>query len=265
MLDNAFVIVDYPGGARALLDLCMFAEATHHQEEMSVVGAAGKVEALIPDNTIRVGRRGEHWIGGVESYRVEDPAIAHEGLHHGSSYLEHLHFLDAIRTGRPARGHARGRAVVRRHGRRRPPQHRARPPGRAVRAAARPRPTRPAAASTDPTTTTSRRPSHEHHVRRPDRRDVLVQRPVRRRLRVPRPARPALASSFEHCRNIVLTADRYGYDNVLLPSGYALGIDNAAFAAAMAPMTSLRMLLADPLRRDRRARSSPASWRRSTR
>lgn len=55
---------------------------------------------------------------------------------------------------------------------------------------------------------------------------------------------PALVSSYEHCRNIVLTADSYGYDNVLLPSGYALGIDNAAFAAAMAPQTSLRMLLA---------------------
>jgi predicted dehydrogenase len=79
----------------------MFAEATHNQEEMSVVGALGKVEALIPDNTIRVGRRGEHWIGGVESYQIEDPAIAHQGLHHGSSYLEHLHFLDAVRTGRP--------------------------------------------------------------------------------------------------------------------------------------------------------------------
>jgi predicted dehydrogenase len=100
MLDNAFVIVDYPGGARALLDLCMFAEATHHQEEMSVVGSLGKVEALIPGNTIRVGRRGEHWIGDVETYRVEDPEIAHEGLHHGSSYLEHVHFLDAIRAGR---------------------------------------------------------------------------------------------------------------------------------------------------------------------
>lgn len=55
---------------------------------------------------------------------------------------------------------------------------------------------------------------------------------------------PQLASSWEHCRNIVLTADRYGFDNVLLPSGYALGIDNTVFAAAMAPMTSLRMLLA---------------------
>ncbi len=53
-----------------------------------------------------------------------------------------------------------------------------------------------------------------------------------------------LASSYEHCRNIVLTADRYGYDNVLLPSGYALGIDNATFAAALAPQTTMRMLLA---------------------
>jgi len=55
---------------------------------------------------------------------------------------------------------------------------------------------------------------------------------------------PELVSSWEHCRNIVLTADRYGFDNVLLPSGYALGIDNTTFAAGMAPMTSLRMLLA---------------------
>jgi alkanesulfonate monooxygenase len=55
---------------------------------------------------------------------------------------------------------------------------------------------------------------------------------------------PLLASSYEHCRNIVLTADRYGFDNVLLPSGYGLGIDNTAFCAAMAPQISMRMLLA---------------------
>ena len=66
---------------------------------------------------------------------------------------------------------------------------------------------------------------------------------LRRQLQFGR-SRPGLASSFEHCRNIVLTADRYGYDNVLLPSGYQLGIDNTVFAAALAPMTSLRMLLA---------------------
>ncbi len=56
---------------------------------------------------------------------------------------------------------------------------------------------------------------------------------------------PALKSSFEHCRNIVLTAEKGGFDNVLLPSGYSLGIDSTAFAAAMAPLTrTIRMLLA---------------------
>ncbi len=56
---------------------------------------------------------------------------------------------------------------------------------------------------------------------------------------------PNLLSSWEHCRNIVLAADRHGFDNVLLPSGYALGIDNAAFAAAIAPLAQhIRLLLA---------------------
>lgn len=99
MLDNAFVIVDYPSGARALLDLCMFAEATENQEELSVVGDRGKVEALIPAGTVRIGRRGEHFIGNVESYPVHDDSIAHDGLHHGSSYIEHVRFAAAIRTG----------------------------------------------------------------------------------------------------------------------------------------------------------------------
>ncbi len=55
---------------------------------------------------------------------------------------------------------------------------------------------------------------------------------------------PALAISYAHCRDIVLAADRNGFDSVLLPSGYQLGIDPTVFAAAMAPQTRLRMLLA---------------------
>jgi predicted dehydrogenase len=102
MLDNAFVIVEYDTGARGLLDLCMFAEATHNQEELSVVGDLGKVEALIPDDELRVGRRGEHWIGGVERRHVVDDSIAHQGLHHGSSFIEHQHFIDAVLEGRDA-------------------------------------------------------------------------------------------------------------------------------------------------------------------
>ena len=56
---------------------------------------------------------------------------------------------------------------------------------------------------------------------------------------------PALASSWEHCADIVATADRNGFDNVLLPSGYALGIDSTAFAAAIATHTErIDLLLA---------------------
>lgn len=46
---------------------------------------------------------------------------------------------------------------------------------------------------------------------------------------------PALSSSYEHCRDIVIGAEAGGFDNILLPSGYALGIDTIAFAAALAP------------------------------
>ncbi len=56
---------------------------------------------------------------------------------------------------------------------------------------------------------------------------------------------PALRSSWSHCRDIVLAAERNGFDNVLLPSGYALGIDATAFASAIAVDTSrIKLLLA---------------------
>lgn len=58
-------------------------------------------------------------------------------------------------------------------------------------------------------------------------------------------AEPARRSSWEHCRDIVLTADRLGFDNVLLPSGYSLGIDSVAFAAGIAPLLEqIRLLVA---------------------
>jgi alkanesulfonate monooxygenase len=54
-----------------------------------------------------------------------------------------------------------------------------------------------------------------------------------------------LKSSWEHCRDIVLQAETGGFDNILLPSGYALGIDTTAFAAAIAPMLRrMRLLMA---------------------
>jgi alkanesulfonate monooxygenase len=56
---------------------------------------------------------------------------------------------------------------------------------------------------------------------------------------------PMLASSWEHCRNIVLAAEKGGFDNILLPSGYALGLDTTAFASAIATLTTrIKLLMA---------------------
>ena len=54
---------------------------------------------------------------------------------------------------------------------------------------------------------------------------------------------PRLQSSWAHCRDLALQAESGGFDNILLPSGYALGIDTAAFAAAIAPMLRQMALL----------------------
>ena len=53
-----------------------------------------------------------------------------------------------------------------------------------------------------------------------------------------------LRSSWEHCSDIVRTVQGAGFDNVLLPSGYDLGIDTLAFASAIAPSISTMKLLA---------------------
>ena len=101
IIDNAFVIVEYGRGARAMLDLSMFAEASRNEQEISVVGDAGKVEALVSEGVVRIGRRADGY-GNVRTEPVGDDSIAHVGLHHGASYLEHVALLDAIRSGTPA-------------------------------------------------------------------------------------------------------------------------------------------------------------------
>ena len=55
----------------------------------------------------------------------------------------------------------------------------------------------------------------------------------------------ALRSSWRHCRGIVETADRLGFDNVLLPSGYVPGQDTLTFAGGMAALVeSISLLVA---------------------
>jgi predicted dehydrogenase len=98
------VIVEYAGGVRASLDLCMFAEGSHNQEELSVVGDLGKAEAFLPSSEFRFGlRTGGH--AGVVTEVVHDDRVAYEGFHHGSSFLEHLDLLNTVLTGgQPAVG-----------------------------------------------------------------------------------------------------------------------------------------------------------------
>jgi len=98
ILDNAYVIVDYEDGVRAMLDLCMFAEATRNEQEIAIVGEKGKLECFIPESTVVIGTRQPR---SVETHDVHvDERILKAGFHHGSTYFEHLYFLRAIREGR---------------------------------------------------------------------------------------------------------------------------------------------------------------------
>jgi predicted dehydrogenase len=97
ILDNAYCIVDFENGCRALLDLCMFAEGSRNQEEICATGDAGKLECFVPEGTLVVGRRSPR---SVRSERVAvDPELLAAGFHHGATWYQHGAFLRAIRTG----------------------------------------------------------------------------------------------------------------------------------------------------------------------
>jgi myo-inositol 2-dehydrogenase/D-chiro-inositol 1-dehydrogenase len=109
ILDNAFVIVDFASGQRALLDLCMFAEGSRYQEEISVVGPKGKVECFVPGP----GRFWPEHLGPAPVPRlvlsprdpkgprelqvpVEPVALA-AGDHNGSTLYQHQRFNAVVR------------------------------------------------------------------------------------------------------------------------------------------------------------------------
>jgi len=114
IIDNAYVIVDFAGGKRAMLELCMFAEGSRYQEEISVVGSAAKVECNIPGP-------GRFWptetLGEapipqmilsprnpqgpqLQEIPVDDALLA-AGDHNGSTYYQHVGFRRAILEGAP--------------------------------------------------------------------------------------------------------------------------------------------------------------------
>jgi predicted dehydrogenase len=98
ILDNAFVIVDYDNGIRASLDLCMFAEASRNEQEISVVGTLGKAEtALAGDGLVHIGRRHDRSMNAVPA--PIDESVKHVGFHFGASFIEVSKFCDAVRSG----------------------------------------------------------------------------------------------------------------------------------------------------------------------
>ncbi len=100
ILDNAYVIVEYDNGVRAMLDLCMFAEGGRHQEEVVVVGDKGKAEAYLPSSELSIGLRSSSWFSPTTEV-VHNCDARVPGHHHGSSYIEDLRFVEAIRSGTP--------------------------------------------------------------------------------------------------------------------------------------------------------------------
>jgi predicted dehydrogenase len=109
IIDSGYVIVDFEGGARAMLELCMFAEGSAYQEELSAVGPVGKIEAFVPGP----GRFWPEHLGPapvaklVTSPRQPQGPVVHEipvdptlldaGDHNGSTFYQHQRFVALVR------------------------------------------------------------------------------------------------------------------------------------------------------------------------
>ena len=99
IIDNAFVLLDFAGGARAVLDLCMFAEGSAQQEEISALGPIGKLEVKLPAAEVTWSPRdksGPH----VETVDTPEDALA-AGDHHGATYYQMRDFHAALVNGAP--------------------------------------------------------------------------------------------------------------------------------------------------------------------
>jgi len=99
ILDNAYVIIDYANGARALLDLCMFAEGSKDEQQLAVTGDIGKIETAVPGDEMILSNRADDANTVIKV--TQDPRVLEQGFHHGASFMEHLNFIEAIKTGKP--------------------------------------------------------------------------------------------------------------------------------------------------------------------
>jgi len=109
--DAGYVIVDFRGGARAMLELCMFAEGAKYQEEISVVGGQGKIECLVPGpGRLWPGHLGAPPVpvlirsprspkGPVREEVTVDPTVLAAGDHNGATFYQHQRFAEVVRSG----------------------------------------------------------------------------------------------------------------------------------------------------------------------
>ncbi|WP_281995458.1 Gfo/Idh/MocA family protein [Ruegeria faecimaris] len=114
ILDHGYVLVDFANGTRAMLELCMFAEGSRYQEEISATGPQAKIEALVPGPgrfwpdhlgdppvpQVIVSPRNPK--GPVSQDIPVDPRLLAAGDHNGSTYYQHQGFLALVRGERAA-------------------------------------------------------------------------------------------------------------------------------------------------------------------
>ncbi|WP_170334601.1 Gfo/Idh/MocA family protein [Ruegeria arenilitoris] len=109
ILDHGYVMAEFASGARAMLELCMFAEGSRFQEEISAVGPDAKIEALVPGP----GRFWPDHLGDAPTPKVivsprnpkgpvavdvpVEPGLLAAGDHNGSTYYQHEGFLALLR------------------------------------------------------------------------------------------------------------------------------------------------------------------------
>ncbi len=97
ILDNAYVILEFAKGTRAVLDLCMFAEGSEEQEQIYALGEQGKLEVGIPSANITWSpRNGSEPV--TESISTPEHALK-AGDHHGATYFQLLKFHKALLDG----------------------------------------------------------------------------------------------------------------------------------------------------------------------
>jgi len=106
--DHGYVIVEFENQARAMLELCMFAEGSAYQERISAIGADGKAEAFVPSAArfwpdelstlprpkLELSPRARKQNETI--YCDVDETLMIAGDHAGSTYYQHLEFKKTI-------------------------------------------------------------------------------------------------------------------------------------------------------------------------